>query len=113
MLGFAFHFDEGEELEQEVLAGLLKRGDGAFKPLEEADADEADNAALPALFKILHGLRVSFEIGQRIVGREGEERLLLGEGDLQFPQQMAVGFLDGVGDDLRRLLHREKSLGRA
>ena len=109
MLGLAVDLDEREQLEHEILAGLLESNDGTLKALQEPDANEADNASLASFFKIDDGLLVALEIRQRIIGGEGEERFVFRERNFQFPEQVPVGFLNGIGDDFRRLLDREKS----
>ena len=101
-VGLAVHFDEGEQLLQQAVAGQLERDDRALEALEEVRADEADDLLLPVLLERIDALVRPLVLGERVVHREREERVLARERLLEHVEQPAVGLADRVLRDLRR-----------
>ena len=85
---------KARNLSSKILAGLLESGDGTFKAFQKLNANEADEAALTANFKIAFFVHRADGIIQGMIRGQREQRFFLGERDFDLAEQMAVGFFD-------------------
>src|ERR1035438_3248219 len=111
--GLAVDREESEELEQEVLAGLLEGRNGALETFQELNADEANQAALATDLEVRFLLQVPDGVIQGVIRGEGEERFFFGEGKFDFAQQVTVSLLDGIVRDVRVFFGGKQGFGRA
>ena len=106
-VGLAVDLDEREQLLQQAVAGELEGDDRALEALEELGADQADDLLLPVLLEGVDALVRPLVPGQRVVHRQGEQRVL----PLRRPSRTCrAGGRRSCGSssrDLRRLALRE------
>ena len=99
--GNAVRLDPRKEFFQQPPARQLEGAGGTLEALEKLHADERDDLRLASLFQRL--LALLPQVAERVVDRQGEEGLGFAERLFDALEQAAIGGLELVSRDARRL----------